>query len=97
MLLLRGKNTFGTLIYSYVKVSLPNIKRLYESLQSGMQFSASDFGEVVAAGTGEPTDEIKREIASQYPMLDQKQMESTMASSPDVAAEPIAKKAWDEY
>lgn len=96
VLLLRGKNAFGTLIYSYVKVSLPNIKRLYESLQSGAQFNASDFGEVVAAGTGDPTDEVKAEIASQYPMLDQNQMASTIASTPDIAA-PIAKKAWDDY
>lgn len=97
VLLLRGKNSFGDHIYSYVKVSLPNIKRLYESLTVGTNFNPSDFGEVVAAGTGEPSDEVKAEIAAQYPMLDQKPASSSNSGSGGSAAAPVAKKAWDEY
>lgn len=94
VLLLRGKNNFGDLIYSYVKVTYPNIKRMQESLSKGGTFHASDYGEVIAAGTGEPTDEVKREIAAQYPVMDQKLSGGESGGS---AAAPVAKKAWDEY
>ena len=91
VLLLRGKNSFGDHIYSYVKVSLPNIKRLYESLNIGTTFNPSDFGEVIAAGKGEPTEEVKAEIAAQYPLIDQK------PGAVQETAAPLPKKAWDEY
>lgn len=93
VLLLRGKNSFGDHIFSYVKVSLPNIKRLYESLTVGTNFNPSDFGEVVAAGKGEPSEEVKAEIATLYPLIEQKPASSDSGDS----AAPIPKKAWDEY
>ena len=101
VLLLRGKNNFGNLIYSYVKVAFSNIERLQLSLKNRLPFNPSDFGEVIAAGTGEPTPEVQAEIAAQYPMIDQKPSgESGATSSSAVgasAAPPIVKKAWDEY
>ncbi len=71
VLLLRGKNSFGDNIYSYVKVALPNIKRLYAALSADSTFNPSDFGEVIAAGVGEPSPEIQAEIAALYPDLNQ--------------------------
>lgn len=99
VLLLRGKNRFGDKIYSYVKVTLPNIKRLYQSLSLGETtgFTPSDYGEVVAAGTGEPTDEVKAEIAAQYPMMGKTSGGSAMPAPAAATAAPPAKKAWDEY
>jgi hypothetical protein len=96
VILLRGKNTFGKLIYSYVKVSIPNLNKLQDSLRNGINFNASDFGEVVAAGTGEPTAEVKAEIAAKYPMAEQKK-EATPAGSPTAQPPAMPKKAWDEY
>jgi hypothetical protein len=92
VLFLRGKNTFGDQIYSYVKVSVPNIKRLHDALYNGENFTPSDFGEVVAAGRGEPSEETKAELALAYPILGQE----PLAANPLPAA-PVAKKAWDEY
>ncbi len=103
VLLLRGKNSFGDHIYSYVKVSLPNIKRLYESLNGGSTFNPSDFGEVVAAGKGEPSDEVKAEIAATYPMKNKPANASTIIRNSEEDTEeseataPILKKNWDEY
>lgn len=91
VVLLRGKNNFGDRIYSYVKIALTNLEQLQHSIRNGLPFNASDFGEVVAAGTGEPTDQVKAEIAAQYPMLDQK------PAAPAAPSEPLPKKAWDEY
>lgn len=93
VVLLRGKNSFGDLIYSYVKITFANFKRMYEEMETKNTFVPSDFGEVVAAGTGEPSDEVKAEIAAQYPMMEQKPAGNGGGS----AAAPIAKKAWDEY
>lgn len=101
--LLRGKNSFGNLIYSYVKVSFSNIDRVQHCLKNRLPFNPSDFGEVVAAGTGEPPPEVQAEIAAQYPMIDQKPSSgsgNTSNSSSAVGASsapPLAQKKWDEY
>ena len=99
--LLRGKNSFGNLIYSYVKVSFSNIDRVQHCLKNRLPFNPSDFGEVIAAGTGEPPPEVQAEIAALYPMIDQKPSDGSGATSSSAvgasAAPPIAKKAWDEY
>lgn len=95
VILLQGKNTFGDKIYSYVEVTLPNIKRLYAALHAGVDFSPSDFGSIVASGTGEPSDELRQEMANTY-----KNLESINPTSfPPRAAQPIPaeKKAWDEF
>lgn len=91
VILLRGKNSFGDAIYSYVKVSFSNIDRMVNALKNRLPFTPSDFGEVVAAGKGEPTDEVKAEITRSFPLIEQK------AAAPAAATAPVEKKAWDEY
>jgi hypothetical protein len=91
VLLLYGKNSFGDKIYSYLKITLPNLANLKSAVKSGGGFNPSDFGEVIAAGKGEPTTEVRNEIAAQYQVLDNKP-----AAAPAVDV-PATKKAWDEY
>jgi len=93
VVLLRGKNSFGDLIYSYVKVFLPNIQRFKAAMQAGNGFNPSDFGEVLAAGKGNPPPEVHAEMVALYPLIDNKPAES----SSDSGAIPTEKKAWDEY
>lgn len=93
VILLQGRNVFGDMIYSYVKVGLSNIKPLYTALQSGQNFNPSDFGMVVAAGKGEPAEDVKAEIAMTYQMLEP----IKTVSFPAVAQAAAEKKAWDEY
>ncbi|NBX04155.1 MAG: hypothetical protein EBR02_08905 [Alphaproteobacteria bacterium] len=102
IILLRGKNSFGTLIYSYVKVSFPNIDRLQHCLRNSLPFSPSDFGEVIAAGTGEPTDEVRLEVGRLYPIIDQKTpaastTPATVGVQAPAVTPPLEKKGWDEY
>ena len=92
VLLLYGKNSFGDKIYSYVKVSLPNLPRLKSGVLSGKPFTPSDFGEVLAAGKGEPSAEVRAEIAALYPITD-----SRGVPRAPLAAKPEEKKNWDEY
>lgn len=98
VLLLRGKNNFGDHIYSYVKISLPNMKRLYEDMSAGRPFNPSDFGEVVAAGTGEPSPDVEAEVAAAYPVIGKNASSNVFQGAlSDVMEAPPPKKAWDEY
>ncbi len=91
VLLLYGKNSFGDKIYSYLKITLGDLQNLKSAIRSGNSFNPSDFGSVIAAGRGEPTPEIRKEVAGSYQVID-----SQAPSAPPVAA-PSEKKAWDEY
>lgn len=92
VLLMYGKNSFGDKIYSYLKIMLPDLQRLKAAVQAGKGFNPSDFGTVIAAGKGEPTDEVRREVASTYQVIDG----NKQAPAPS-APIPTEKKAWDEY
>jgi len=93
IIFLQGKNTFGDIVYCYVKVLLPDIDKMHAILQADAGFNPNDFGTVVAAGKGDPTTEIKAELALAYPMLAQPKP----MNLPNLPAAPIEKKAWDEY
>lgn len=95
VILLQGKNSFGDMIYSYVEVTLPNIKLLYSALNSGEDFTPSDFGKILEAGKGIPSDELKAEMAARYSMLQPIQPATFQPKPAQVA--PITKKSWDEY
>ncbi len=92
VLLLFGKNSFGDKIYSYLKITLANLPRLKSAILTGQGFNPSDFGEVVAAGKGEPVEAVRNEIASMYQVLDPQK--PTKSLDEFLSAE---KKAWDEY
>lgn len=95
VVLLQGKNTFGDMIYCYVKVNIPNLEKLQRTLQAGTTFNPSDFGEVVAAGKGSPPDEVRAEIARMYPMLEKARMLHEAINKP--APTPEDKKDWDQF
>ncbi|MCX7092018.1 MAG: hypothetical protein NTY50_01010 [Methylobacter sp.] len=86
VILLQGKNSFGNVIYSYVQVALPNIKKLYSALNSSEDFSPSDFGTIIAAGEGEPSDELRAEMAITYKTL----QPITPATFPPVTPLPLS-------
>ena len=92
VLLLRGKNTFGDRIYSYLKVSTADLRRMQLAVSGGEQFNPSDYGSVVAAGKGEPPADVIQEIESTYKVL---------ANGSQQAAKPVeaapAAKGWDEF
>jgi hypothetical protein len=92
VILMRGKNPFGDRIYSYLKLTLGDLKRMQTAVAQGAPFNPSDFGSVVAAGRGEPTPEIRAEIESLYRVVD-----GASGAEQKAAAAPTQKKAWDEY
>lgn len=93
VVLLQGKNIFNDMIYCYIKVSLPNIKKLQAALTSENPFNPSDFGTLIASGKGQPPEEVRAEIALTYPMLDTPRP----LAAPANESAPMVKKNWDEY
>jgi hypothetical protein len=94
VILLQGRNSFGDSIYSYVEVTLPNIKRLYAALNSGDDFTPSDFGTILLAGKGAPSEEVRKEMSSTHNMMQPIAPAIFQKGSPPM---PVQKKAWDEY
>lgn len=91
VILLQGKNPFGDMIYCYLKVAMPDVERLQAALHNDDNFNASDFGTVVAAGKGQPPEEVRAEMAVTYKMIE------TPPLRPPPPPIPTEKKAWDEY
>ena len=69
VLLINGYNNFGDKIYNYIKLPLKNIEQLIRAVDIGGRFDLHEYGEVVAAGMGIPTPEVRQEMESQYRMI----------------------------
>jgi hypothetical protein len=91
VILMQGKNVFGDAIYSYVQLTLRNLQDLKDSLTGKQNISPSDYGTVVAAGTGEPDQELRSEMAIRYNMVD---VPSSIQAQPSNMAEPTG--MWDD-
>jgi hypothetical protein len=70
VILMQGDNLFGDPIYSYLLVTGRNLKEMFAKMQRGENFMPSDYGTVVAAGRGDPPQEVRDEIALTYKMID---------------------------
>lgn len=70
VILLQGSNLFGDAIYSYLKLTGRNLKEMFSKMQSGENFKPADFGAVLQAGRGEPTAEVRAEMATTYNMVE---------------------------
>ena len=66
VLLMNGTNPFGDEIYSYVKINGRNLKKMFVKMQMGENFKPADFGEILAAGRGEPSPEVRKEMCQTY-------------------------------
>lgn len=92
VLLLYGKNSFGDQIYSYLKITIAGIEELKRAILVGKGFNPSDFGTIIAAGKGEPTDEVRMEISSMYQVLS-----AAEDNTKPEAVKVTQKKSWDDY
>lgn len=70
VILMQGKNVYNDPIYAYVQLSLRNLYDMKQAVHRGENFMPSDFGTVLAAGTGEPSAELRSEMAVTYNMYD---------------------------
>ncbi len=70
VLLLQGRNAFNDRIYSYVKLSLRNLARLRDDVVKRLDFMPSDYGTVLAAGKGDPPDDLRAEMAITHNLVE---------------------------
>lgn len=94
VILIKGTNLFSDPIFAYVKVSLKNFQSLREAMLRGDNFTPSDFGEVVAAGQGDPSQAVKDEMRVKYSMVDITREVESAAYAPKGFTQP---KFFDDY
>ncbi len=70
VILVKGENMFCHPTYSYLKFPMRNFRKLRDAMAAGENFKPSDYGEVIAAGRGEPSQELRDEMRVQYGLVD---------------------------
>lgn len=69
LVFVQGENTSGDAVYAYIQLPVDRVEDLRERLVTGEQFVPSELGTVIAAGRGQPTEEVKAEIAEHQSMI----------------------------
>lgn len=88
VVLLQGNNLFGDEIYSYIKLDLNGFRALRDAMINHKNFTPSDFGEVVAAGRGMPSQEVMDEMRVKYKMVDVPKPDGTQNMQPTGFSQP---------
>lgn len=70
VILLQGNNIFGDTVYCYLEITGASLKKVFACMQKGENFKPADFGTVLAAGRGEPSDDVRDEMRREYNMMD---------------------------
>ncbi len=65
ILLVRGENPDGGKIYAYVAIRADKLEAFMEAQQQGT-FYPEDYGIVIEAGEGEPSDAVKHKMTTEY-------------------------------
>jgi HEAT repeat protein len=70
IILLQGANLYGNRVYSYVKILGRRLKGMFVKMRLGENFKPADFGEVLAAGLGEPPPDIRDMMKEKFNMTE---------------------------
>ncbi len=70
VILLQGTNLFGDGIYSYLRLPGRKLKEMFAKMRAKENFNPSDYGEVLSAGRGDPSQDVRNEMAATYNMID---------------------------
>lgn len=92
VILLQGKNTFGDPIYTYLQLTLKSLQQLRDKMRKGEDFMPAEYGAVLAAGRGEPSAEMRSEMAVTHNMID---VPKPKAAAPTTYAVPTP-KLWED-
>ena len=65
VLLVRGEDPDGQPIYAYVAVRADKLEEFMSAQQSGI-FYPEEYGIIVESGSGEPTDDVKARMETEY-------------------------------
>lgn len=65
VLLVRGEDPDGQPIYAYVAVRADKLEEFMAAQKSGI-FYPEEYGIIVESGSGEPTEEVRRKMETEY-------------------------------
>lgn len=92
VILLQGKNIYGDQIFTYLELTLKSLIQLREKMRRQEDFMPAEYGTVLAAGKGEPSTELKSEMAVTHNMID---VPKPKPQAPQAFAVPQP-KLWDD-
>lgn len=92
VILLQGKNIYNDQIFTYLQLTLRSLQQLRDKMRKAEDFMPAEYGEVLAAGKGEPTPEMRSEMAVMHNMVDVPRPKAAPAPAYAVP-QP---KLWDE-
>lgn len=92
VVLLQGKNVYGDMIYTYLQLTIRSLIDLRNKMLKREDFMPAEYGTVIAAGKGEPSAELRSEMAVTYNMIDVPKPAPAMAKAFAVP-QP---KLWDD-
>lgn len=92
VILLQGKNIYGDPIFTYLQMTLKSLQQLRDKMRRGEDFMPAEYGTVLAAGKGEPSPEMRSEMAVTHNMVD---VPRAKAAPPPAFAIPQP-KLWDD-
>ncbi len=65
VLLVRGESPEGELIYAYVAVRADRLEEFMQAQKTGL-FYPEDFGVIIEAGAGDPSEEVRERMERDY-------------------------------
>ncbi len=92
VILLQGKNVYGDPIFTYLQLTLASLQQLRDKMRQAKDFMPAEYGEVLAAGKGEPSPEMRSEMAVTHNMID---VPRPKTAAPPSYAVPQP-KLWDD-
>ena len=92
VILLQGKNIYGDPIFTYLQLTLKSLQQSRDKMRRNEDFMPAEYGAVLAAGKGEPTPEMRSEMAVTHNMVD---VPRPRAAPPPAFAVPQP-KLWDD-
>lgn len=70
VILLQGKNVYSDPIFTYLELTLRSLQQLRDKMRKSEDFMPAEYGNVLAAGKGEPSAEMRSEMAVTHNMID---------------------------
>lgn len=92
VIMLQGKNIYGDQIFTYLQLTLKSLQQLRDKMRKQEDFMPAEYGTVLAAGKGEPSPELRSEMAVTYNMIEVPKPKAVAAPSYAVP-QP---KLWDD-
>ncbi len=93
VILLQGKNVYGDPIFTYLQLTLKSLQQLRDKMRKTEDFMPAEYGTVLAAGKGEPSQEMRSEMAVTHNMIDVPRANKAAAPASYAVPQP---KLWDD-